>query len=173
MLKASQSSFETQIFDLAKQLGACLKQRMMTCAVAESCTGGRLAAAITDVAGSSEWFDRGYITYSNQAKIDMLSVPAEILITAGAVSKKTVCAMAQGALHASGVDLTVAVSGIAGPSGGSEEKPVGLVWLAWAQRTGEAEATSFHFSGDRIAIRLQAVIFALQGLIERCRVIGE
>jgi nicotinamide-nucleotide amidase len=164
----SQPLWETRILDLAKQLGNCLKQHKMTCAVAESCTGGQLAAAITEIAGSSEWFDRGFITYSNQAKIDMLAVPADILISAGAVSEMTVRAMARGALLTSGVDLTVAISGIAGPSGGSEEKPVGLVWLGWAKRAGEIEAASYYFSGNRNAIRLQAVIKALQGLIERC-----
>jgi nicotinamide-nucleotide amidase len=149
---------------LACQLGKVLTAGHWMCAVAESCTGGRLAAAITDIAGSSKWFDRGFITYSNQAKMDMLGVRQDNLTVNGAVSEEVVCAMAEGALSASSADLTVAISGIAGPGGGGIEKPVGLVWLAWAGRPFKTEAQSYHFKGDRLSIRSQAVCVALDGL---------
>jgi len=149
---------------LARQLGELLTAGHWVCAVAESCTGGRLAAAITDIAGSSEWFDRGFITYSNQSKMDMLGVRQENLTANGAVSEEVVYAMAEGALSASTADLTVAISGIAGPGGGSIEKPVGLVWLAWAGRQFKTEVQFYHFKGDRLTIRSQAVCVALDGL---------
>ena len=160
---------ESSISNLATQLGDSLKASGWLCTVAESCTGGRVAASITDIAGSSQWFDRGFITYSNQAKIEMLNVPVSILTAEGAVSEEVVCAMAKGSLLASQADLSVAVSGIAGPSGGSIEKPVGLVWFAWAKREGDVEAESYYFKGSRFAVRMQAVYIALDGLIQRCK----
>lgn len=153
---------------LARKLGDCLLTRQWHCAVAESCTGGRLSAAITDVAGSSQWFERGFITYTNQSKIDMLGVPGEILTLHGAVSEPTVRAMAEGTLAFSSADITCAISGVAGPGGGSIEKPVGLVWFAWSLRDGVTEAMSYCFKGDRFAVRTQAVYAALNGLITRC-----
>lgn len=153
---------------LAAKLGECLLAKQWYCAVAESCTGGKLSAAITDVAGSSQWFDRGFITYTNQSKMDMLGVRSEILTSHGAVSEPTVRAMAEGALVSSSVDITCAISGVAGPGGGSVEKPVGLVWFAWSVRGGLTEAMSYCFKGGRFAIRLQAVSAALNGLILRC-----
>jgi len=132
---------------LARELGECLLARQWHCAVAESCTGGRLSAAMTDVAGSSRWFERGFITYTNQSKIDMLGVSDEMLTLHGAVSESTVRSMAEGALARSSADITCAISGVAGPGGGSVEKPVGLVWFAWSLRGGLTEAISYCFKG--------------------------
>jgi len=154
--------------ELARKLGEQLLEHHWYCAVAESCTGGRLAAAITEIPGSSKWFDRGFITYTNQAKIEMLCVADTILSRDGAVSEATVRAMAIGALTVSEADLTCAISGVAGPGGGSIEKPVGLVWIAWASRDGVIEASSYYFKGDRFAVRTQAVEAALNGLIKCC-----
>lgn len=159
---------DNMIYQLAEQLGEILTQRKMRCVVAESCTGGALAAAITDVPGSSQWFERGFVTYSNEAKQDMLAVPEAIIASQGAVSEATACAMAHGAIAASNAEVSIAITGIAGPGGGSEEKPVGTVWIAWA---GDMQATYSHcyfFTGGREAIRQQAVQIALQGLIRRC-----
>jgi PncC family amidohydrolase len=154
---------------LAVIVGQVLRHQQWRCAVAESCTGGRLAAAITDIPGSSQWFDRGFVTYTNQSKMDLLDVPSVLLNTQGAVSHGTVCAMAEGGLHKSQADVVVAISGIAGPGGGSVDKPVGLVWIAWSGRTFACDAQSFCFKGDREAVRSQAVCAALEGLILRCR----
>jgi nicotinamide-nucleotide amidase len=150
------------------QLADHLRRRGWWLACAESCTGGGIAAALTDVAGSSAWFDRGFVTYSNQAKRDMLGVSAETLAQFGAVSRETVLEMATGALTHSTAQLSVAVSGIAGPGGGSVDKPVGTVWLAWAS-AGEVVAVCEHFDGDRAAVRAAAVDAALRGLLERVR----
>jgi len=134
---------------------------------AESCTGGWVAKLLTDVPGSSGWFERGFVTYSNAAKTQLLGVPAELIESHGAVSESTVRAMAVGALAHSQGQLSVAVSGIAGPGGGSEDKPVGTVWLAWAGVGGETRAQRFQFSGDRDAVRRQAVAAALEGVLQR------
>jgi nicotinamide-nucleotide amidase len=150
---------------LAKQFGEILVRKNMRCTVAESCTGGSLAAAITDIPGSSQWFDRGFVTYTNEAKHDMLSVPKEIIASFGAVSEQVVQAMAIGALAASNADISIAISGIAGPSGGSDDKPVGTVWIAWASKVQPVSARCFLFSGDRFAIRQQAVLAGLNGVI--------
>ena len=152
---------------LAAQLGARLAERGEWLAVAESCTGGWLAQAITAIAGSSGWFDRGFVTYSNAAKTDMLGVPEATLACHGAVSEATALAMAQGVLAHSRADWSVAITGIAGPSGGSPEKPVGTVSFAWASRQTGAQAQTRHFTGDRAAVREQAVRHALNGLLDR------
>ncbi|MBT3308352.1 MAG: nicotinamide-nucleotide amidohydrolase family protein [Gammaproteobacteria bacterium] len=132
---------------------------------AESCTAGWIAKALTDPAGSSVWFERGFVTYSNEAKMEMLGVQAATLQRSGAVSEATVQEMVVGVLEQSHAELAVAVSGIAGPSGGSAEKPVGLVWFGW-QRRGEAITTAQHiFDGDRNAVRGQTVVVALEGLL--------
>ena len=144
-----------------------LTQRGWMLATAESCTGGWIAKCCTDVAGSSAWFDRGFITYSNAAKQDMLGVRAETLAQYGAVSEAVVAEMAMGALQHSQAHIAVAVSGIAGPSGGSVEKPVGTVCFAWAVRGGEVTTTTCHFAGDREAVRWQATEYALYGLLQR------
>jgi nicotinamide-nucleotide amidase len=152
---------------LAAELGAALLARGEWLAAAESCTGGWLAQSVTAIAGSSAWFDRGFVTYSNAAKTDMLGVPATTLERHGAVSEATARAMAQGALAHSRADWTVAITGIAGPSGGAPDKPVGTVCFAWAAKEGGCEAQTCHFSGDRAAVRQQSVRHALQGLLSR------
>lgn len=152
---------------LAATLGATLLARGAWLAAAESCTGGWLAQSVTAIAGSSAWFDRGFVTYSNAAKMDMLGVPATTLERHGAVSEATARAMAQGALAHSRADWAVAITGIAGPSGGSPDKPVGTVCFAWASKEGGCEAQTGHFSGDRAAVRRQSVRHALLGLLSR------
>ena len=151
--------------DLARRLGEALLERHWRCAVAESCTGGLVAAAITEIAGSSKWFDRGFVTYTNQSKTDLLGVPQKKLSSEGAVSESVVRAMAEGALAASQADVTVAISGIAGPDGASADKPIGLVWFAWSLRQGKTYTASYCFNGDRSAVRLQAVSVALEGIL--------
>lgn len=136
---------------------------MLVCA--ESCTGGGIAAAITDIAGSSQWFDRGFVTYTNQAKQDMLGVSSQTLEHEGAVSEATVKEMVAGALLHSQAQIAVAVSGIAGPGGGTPDKPVGTVCLAWQVKGEQPVVNTKHFSGDRAAVREQSVETALQGLI--------
>ncbi|WP_238945220.1 CinA family protein [Allofranklinella schreckenbergeri] len=161
------------------ELAQCLiaTNRMMACA--ESCTGGMVAAACTALAGSSAWFERGMVTYSNQAKQQMLGVPAELIATHGAVSEPVARAMAEGALRHSQAQLSLAITGIAGPSGGSEEKPVGTVWFAWAaspsqtQNPAEQSITvvtrSRIFPGHRQAVREAACLYALGGLLDLAR----
>jgi nicotinamide-nucleotide amidase len=153
--------------NLAQQLGAQLLARGEFLTAAESCTGGWLAQSVTAIAGSSCWFDRGFVTYSNAAKVDMLGVAETTLERHGAVSEATARAMAQGALSHSRADWSVAITGIAGPGGGSVEKPVGTVCFAWASKDGGCEAQTCYFSGDRAAVREQSVRHALRGLIER------
>ena len=142
---------------------ACLAQRLSV-TTAESCTGGGVASAITDIAGSSAHFETGYVTYSNSAKTRLLNVPPATLETCGAVSRETVIAMVVGACRESGADLGVAISGVAGPGGGSPEKPVGTVWFAWGD-VHDQQATCLHLAGGRRAVREQAVRVALEGLI--------
>jgi nicotinamide-nucleotide amidase len=154
-----------EIEQLAAQLGASLAARGWQVACAESCTGGGVGEAITRIAGSSAWFDRGFITYSNDAKVDLLGVRMETLGGPGAVSEATAREMAEGALRQSRADLAVAVTGIAGPAGATTGKPVGMVCFAWATLDGKVEAATQHFSGDRAAIRTQAVAGALRGLL--------
>ena len=139
-------------------------------ATAESCTGGWIAKLLTDVPGCSNWFERGFVTYSNESKQELLDVPTGVLDEYGAVSEPTVRAMAEGALSHSRANLAVSVSGIAGPGGGRPDKPLGLVWFGWAQRVGDADAqlTSEHqvYNGNRDDVRRQAVVRALEGLLE-------
>jgi len=151
--------------ELARQLGAALSAKHWRMASAESCTGGGVAVAVTDIAGSSEWFDRAFVTYSNESKRDMLGVDLAIIEHHGAVSRQTVEQMAQGALRASRANISVAISGVAGPGGGSETKPVGTVWIAWADEYGRLSSHCFQFTGDRFAVRSQAIVAALRGLI--------
>ncbi len=153
--------------DLVVRVAGLLSQRGEWLTVAESCTGGWVAQALTSLAGSSAWFDRGFVTYSNAAKVEMLGVPENTLERHGAVSEATARAMAQGALRHSHGDWSLAITGIAGPSGGSLEKPVGTVCFAWAHRDGGCEAHTRHFAGDRMAVREQSVSYALRGLAER------
>ncbi|OGA60437.1 MAG: damage-inducible protein CinA [Burkholderiales bacterium RIFCSPHIGHO2_01_FULL_64_960] len=133
-------------------------------ATAESCSGGMIAAACTDLAGSSQWFERGFVTYSNAAKVEMLGVPAALIEQEGAVSEAVARAMADGALAHSQAHVSLAVTGVAGPTGGSEAKPVGTVWFAWCVG-GETHSEMQHFAGDRAAIRAATVRYALQRLL--------
>ncbi len=152
--------------ELVRELGAILKARRYCLATAESCTGGWVAKEITTVPGCSHWFERGFVTYTNLAKQEMLGVRAETLNRDGAVSEQTVREMAEGALRHSHAQVALSISGIAGPGGGSDTKPVGTVWIGWA---GEAFATTtLHrvYGGDREAVRSQAVDDALRGLLE-------
>jgi len=153
------------VTDLVAQLAAALEARGWMMATAESCTGGLIAAACTERAGSSVWFDRGFVTYSNAAKTAMLGVPAELIVAHGAVSEPVACAMAEGAVRMAGVDLAVAVTGVAGPTGGSADKPVGTVWFGWARKGQPAQAVRCVFDGDRAAVRQATVLRALQGLL--------
>jgi nicotinamide-nucleotide amidase len=158
---------ERALFELAEQVGTALKTRAMMLATAESCTGGWVGEAVTAVPGSSDWFDRGFITYSNQAKQEMLGVAAATLEQHGAVSEPTVREMASGALNNSRAQAALAISGIAGPGGGTAEKPVGTVWIAWAFANGAVASEKRVFAGGRLEVRQQAVERALQGLLER------
>jgi nicotinamide-nucleotide amidase len=150
---------------LAERAGTVLRARQHCVAVAESCTGGWLAKCLTDIPGSSQWFERGYVTYSNAAKEQALGVAASVIETFGAVSRPTVEQMATGALHGSGASLAIAITGVAGPDGGTAEKPVGLVWFARAQRDGALIAVEERFGGDRESVRRAAVATALRLII--------
>ena len=154
---------------IVEQLAKLLTQNNKFISVAESCTGGWVAKVLTDLAGSSEWFERGFVTYSNRAKHEMLGVAESTLQKYGAVSEETVSEMAIGALTNSHADFSLSISGIAGPGGGTEEKPVGLVWFAWAEKTIESERLIFSehkcFSGERDTVRYQAVVYALSQLL--------
>lgn len=158
---------ETELSTLAAETGRRLQAAGLKLATAESCTGGWVAKLITDVAGSSGWLDRGFVTYSNAAKAEMLAVPVNLIERHGAVSAEVVAAMTAGTLTHSQADWALAISGIAGPDGGSEEKPVGLVWFAWQKRDAEVAVESRIFEGDRDAVRRLACAFILQGLLER------
>jgi nicotinamide-nucleotide amidase len=149
-----------------ERLAALLRERQWMLAAAESCTGGLIAAACTDRAGSSEWFERGFVTYSNEAKTEMLGVGAELIAANGAVSEVVARAMAFGAVRHSHAQVSVAVTGIAGPSGGSPDKPVGTVWFAFMV-DGRLSSETRRFDGDRAAVRRRTVEHALHRLIER------
>lgn len=155
---------DNALFELSKQVGQALALRGATVTTAESCTGGWIAKVITDVAGSSAWFERGFVTYSNQAKQQLIGVRPQSLDAHGAVSEQVVREMATGALQAAQADYAVSVSGIAGPDGGSAEKPVGTVWFGFANHQGQTFAKKALFAGDRDAVRRQATEFALQTL---------
>ena len=150
------------VYQLAKALGQKLSAKHWQLVLAESCTGGGIAQAVTDVAGSSAWFDRGFVTYSNAAKVEMLGVKQNTLNSFGAVSAETALEMVAGALTHSHADLAFAVTGIAGPDGGSKEKPVGTVFIAWQLRGLAGYCVKQHFSGDRLAVRRQVIVFCLQ-----------
>ena len=146
------------------QISAQLLTRGWMLATAESCTGGMIAAACTDLAGSSQWFERGFVTYSNEAKAEMLAVPPGLIEEHGAVSESVARAMADGALAHSRAQVSLAVTGIAGPTGGTEAKPVGTVWFAWCVG-GETHSEMQHFAGDRAAVRMATVRYALKRLL--------
>ncbi len=148
--------------DLVTHVSQCLILKREMLAVAESCTGGWLSKVCTDLPGSSQWFERGYVTYSNQAKQDMLGVCAKTLATHGAVSRQTVEQMVQGVLCHSRADWGIAISGVAGPEGGSEINPVGSVWFAWMKKNHPVHTIKKQFHGERHVVREQSVEFALE-----------
>ncbi len=162
----SEQSIYPEAATLAKQLGEVLLAKGYLIATAESCTGGGLAYAITAIPGSSTWFDRTVVTYSNEAKKDLLGVSQATLDNEGAVSVATAIEMAEGLLARSKVDITVAITGIAGPEGGTEEKPVGTVCFAWSLRNGNTLSSSVKFDGDRQQVRHLSILMAIQGLLE-------
>lgn len=151
---------------LAAQLSAELKKNALRLTTAESCTGGGVAWSLTAIPGSSAWFERGFIVYSNQSKQDMLGVRKQTLDRHGAVSEQVAMEMAEGALLHSTADISVAVTGIAGPDGGTPTKPVGTVCFAWQRRGDQGVSTRVHFQGDRAAVRVMAVGMALQGALD-------
>jgi nicotinamide-nucleotide amidase len=155
-------------FDTVQTLAEILKSRSWKMASAESCTGGLVGATLTELAGSSDWFERGYITYSNEAKIECLEVPQELIEAYGAVSEEVASAMAKGAQLNAGVNVAVSITGIAGPAGGSKEKPVGTVCFGWAIRDDAVEnrviTKTLRFDGDRKQVRQQACDFVLNEL---------
>ena len=151
---------------LSAQVGALLKAHGLMLVTAESCTGGGVAQLITDVAGSSAWFERGFVTYSNLSKQQMLDVSVATLEQHGAVSEATVREMVRGALVHSNAHVALAVSGVAGPDGGSVEKPVGTVWFAWGYKQGACTARVHQLQGNRAEVRAQAVAIALRGVVE-------
>ena len=157
---------------LCQSLAQVLQQRGWMMATAESCTGGLIAAACTDLSGSSVWFERGFVTYSNLAKQQMLGVPESLLIAHGAVSEPVAVAMAQGAVQHSAAQVALSVTGIAGPSGGTADKPVGTVWFGW-QVAGRTFGEHHLLAGDRTQVRAQTVQIALAGLLQRVRTSGQ
>jgi nicotinamide-nucleotide amidase len=157
---------DDDLYGLAVQVGRAASARRWLVATAESCTGGLVAGAITAVAGSSAWFDRGFVTYSHEAKIEQLGVSRETLATYGAVSTQTAAAMAAGALRASRAQWVVAITGVAGPGGGSIEKPVGMVCFGWAS-PGRVTSEQRQLKGDRAEVRRESVRIALAGLVDR------
>lgn len=154
-----------RLSQVSQEVGERLHQLQHVLVTAESCTGGGIASAITDISGSSAWFDRAFVTYSNEAKIEMIGVNPETLVKYGAVSRETVQEMASGALSQSNGSIAISVSGIAGPLGGTADKPVGTVWFAWKMKEGMEKQAVACFSGDRQAVREQACIYALEGLL--------
>lgn len=157
---------DTELSALATDVAAAATARHARIVTAESCTGGWIAKMLTDVAGSSAWFDCGLAAYSYEAKQALLGVNPQTLQQHGAVSRETVVEMVSGALVHSGATLAVAVTGIAGPGGGTDDKPVGTVWIGWKRRGGYPQATLFHFDGDRDAVRRQTVGAALRGMLD-------
>ena len=158
---------ERSIVALAERFGRELASRRLVLATAESCTGGLIAGAITAIGGSSEWFDRGWVTYSNEAKMELLGVGRECLQRFGAVSEETAAAMADGALARSRASVAVAVTGVAGPGGGSPDKPVGMVCFGWAVHGAPTATETRQFGGDRATVRTETVRYALEGVLNR------
>jgi len=157
---------DNMLYELAERVGKALKTKGMMMATAESCTGGWIAQAVTAVPGSSEWFERGFVTYTYISKREMLGVNPETLETHGAVSEQTVREMTAGALERSHAQVAVSVSGTAGPTGGTPQKPVGTVCFGWGKKGGVVQSATRHFEGDREAVRRQAVVFALERVLE-------
>ena len=151
---------------LAKQLGECLQEKGVKLATAESCSGGWVAKTVTDLPGSSAWFESSIVCYSNESKHDLLGVSAKTIEEFGAVSGDTVLEMVDGLFERTAADVVVSISGIAGPDGGSDDKPVGTVWLCWGKRDKTSLAHEYHFEGDREAVRLQTVEAALLAVMD-------
>ncbi|RLA00079.1 MAG: damage-inducible protein CinA [Gammaproteobacteria bacterium] len=164
-----QTISDADLQQLTTQVAMFLLEHDWMLSSAESCTGGWLAKCCTDIAGSSIWFERGVVSYSNQSKQDFLDVQLQTLNQFGAVSEQTVIEMAQGILAHSNADISVAITGIAGPDGGSNDKPVGMVWFAWAVKNATCIAQCHYFEGDRETIRRKAVFVALNGIIKNAR----
>jgi len=160
---AEESEFE----ELVKKLAIAMQTKKWRLVVAESCTGGWISKVCTDLPGSSAWFDRGFISYSYPAKVDMLHVDSSLLEQQGAVSEAVACQMVHGARQQAGVEVAVAVTGIAGPEGGTADKPVGTVWFAWSIAGQTDNSECLVFTGDRESVRRQTVIHALSGLLQR------
>ncbi len=156
---------DNTLHQLAIRVGNRLREARLMLSTAESCTGGMIASAITDISGSSGWFERGFVTYSNQSKTEMIGVPAEMIERHGAVSEAVAGSMAEGALRNSRAQLSVAVTGIAGPGGGSETKPVGTVSFAWSDRV-RTRCQTMYLKGDRRQIRIQTAAHALRGVLQ-------
>lgn len=171
-MKLSAQLADSELHARAARFGARLLEARLKLATAESCTGGWVAKVATEVPGSSGWFDCAFVAYSYDAKEAMLGVPRQTLEQHGAVSRETVIEMVRGALSRSRADLAVAITGIAGPTGGTRDKPVGTVWIACAQRDGACEARLFRFDGDRESVRCQAARTALDILLDRLRRVG-
>ncbi|HEY3431001.1 MAG TPA: nicotinamide-nucleotide amidase [Rhodocyclaceae bacterium] len=159
-------SFDPQLTALSLKVGAALQGAGLTLTTAESCTGGWVAQVVTHTAGSSAWFDRGFVTYSNEAKVDMLGVSLETLAQAGAVSLETAKEMALGALENSKALISLSITGIAGPTGGSPGKPVGTVCFSWCFRGKTPVSRRRRFGGDRESVRYQALVFALEEMLK-------
>jgi len=157
---------DTDVMKTVQDLAQALRERDWLLCTAESCTGGLIAGACTDLAGSSDWFERGFVSYSNAAKTELLDVPADLIVQHGAVSEPVARAMAEGALAHSRAQVSVAVTGVAGPGGGSAGKPVGTVWFGWSVK-GKTTSECRHFEGDRAAVRAATVAHALNGLVAR------
>ena len=160
------SAEQQSLYELSALIGEKLLARGWRVATAESCTGGGIAAAITAIPNSSSWFEYGIVSYANSAKEKLLHVNSETLAREGAVSQATVEQMVKGVLDLSGANIAVAVSGIAGPTGGTAEKPVGTVWFAWGLASGVINSDVYIFSGDRVSVQHQSVIYALNGLLK-------
>ncbi|VVE63381.1 damage-inducible protein CinA [Pandoraea anapnoica] len=158
-------SEQNLLAQLSVKVGNRLRDERLLLATAESCTGGLVAAAITDISGSSIWFERGFVTYSNQAKSEMIGVPPELIDKHGAVSEPVARAMAEGALLNSRAQISLSITGVAGPGGGTADKPVGMVCFGWSNRVTTIVETK-HFKGDRTQVRSQAAQYALRGVIE-------
>lgn len=158
------------LYSLSEQIGSCLLKREHTLVIAESCTGGWISKCITDVPGSSSWFDQGFVTYSDQAKMESLSVQHKTIERYGAVSENTVREMVAGALARTNASIAVGVTGIAGPSGGSTDKPIGTVWFGWQIRACSFHSERAQFEGDRDSVRRETVRLALDGIL---RVYGD
>jgi nicotinamide-nucleotide amidase len=172
MAKIRVEPSDQDLLELAERVGEVLKAAKRTMATAESCTGGWVAKVLTDIAGSSAWFERGFVTYSNEAKLENLGVSARAIGAHGAVSEETARQMARGALRVTGTNVAVAITGIAGPDGGTKEKPVGTVWFGIAAKSGgkvQVNAQRKRFDGDREAVRRQSVEQALKMVLRASR----